>query len=79
MRSGEQVLKEALQGDEVAIAINNVTVGRQISEGDVLYIEMDERAILKIRDAGVKLSPIEEDIITEMQVFKKKDQPFWGR
>jgi hypothetical protein len=37
------------------------------SEGDVLYIEMDERAILKIRDAGVKLSPIEEDIITEMQ------------
>jgi len=28
---------------------------------------MDERAILKIRDAGVKLSPIEEDIITEMQ------------
>jgi hypothetical protein len=40
---------------------------------------MDERAILKIRDAGVKLSPIEEDIITEMQGFKKKDQPFWGR
>ena len=28
---------------------------------------MDERAILKIRDAGVKLSPIEEDIITKMQ------------
>ena len=79
LRTGEQVLKEALQGDEVAIAINNVTVGRQISEGDVLYIEMDERAILKIRDAGVKLSPIEEDIITEMQRFKKKDQPFWGR
>jgi len=79
LRSGDQVLKEALQGDEVAIAINNVTVGRQISEGDVLYIEMDERAILKIRDAGVKLSPIEEDIITEMQGFKKKDQPFWGR
>ena len=79
LRSEDQVLKEALQGDEVAVAINNVTVGRQISEGDVLYIEMDERAILKIRDAGVKLSPIEEDIITEMQGFKKKDQPFWGR
>ena len=79
LRSGDQVLKEALQGEEVAIAVNNVTVGRQISEGDVLYIEMDERAILKIREAGVKLDPIEEDIITEMQSFKKKDQPFWGR
>ena len=37
------------------------------SEGDLLYIEIDERAILKIRDAGVKLGPIEEDIITKMQ------------
>jgi hypothetical protein len=40
---------------------------------------MDERAILKIRDAGVKLSPIEEDIITEMQKFKRNAQPFWAR
>ena len=79
LRSGEQVLKEAIQGDEVAVAINNVTVGRQISEGDVLYIEMDERAIFKIREAGVKLSPIEEDIITDMQKIKRKDQPFWAR
>ena len=79
LRSGDQTLKEAIQGEEIAIAITNVTVGRQISEGDVLYIEMDERAILKVRDAGVKLNPIEEDIITEMQRFKKKDQPFWGR
>ena len=79
LRSGEQVLKEALQGDEVAIAISEATVGRQISEGDVLYIEMDERAILKIREASVKLDPIEEDIIAEMQKIKKKDQPFWAR
>lgn len=79
LRSGEQVLKEALQGDEVAIAISEATVGRQISEGNVLYIEMDERAILKIREAGVKLDPVEEDIITEMQKIKKKDQPFWAR
>ena len=40
---------------------------------------MDERAILKVREAGVKVYPIEEDIITEMQSIKKKDQPFWGR
>ena len=79
LRSGEDVLKEATQGDEVAIAISNVTVGRQISEGDVLYIEMDERAILTVREAGVKLDPIEEDIISEMQKIKRKDQPFWGR
>ena len=28
---------------------------------------------------GAKLDPIEEDIISEMQKIKKKDQPFWAR
>ena len=37
------------------------------SEENLLYIDMDKRAILKIRNTGLKLSPIEEDIITEMQ------------
>ena len=42
MRRGDEVIKEANQGDEVAIAISNVTVGRQIKENDILYIEMNE-------------------------------------
>ena len=79
MREGEEVIKEANQGDEVAIAISNVTIGRQIKENDVLYIEMNERDIIKIREAGVKLNLDEEEIIEEMQKIKKKDSPFWGR
>ena len=79
MRLGEEVIKEANQGDEVAIAISNVTVGRQIKENDVLYIEMNEKDIIQIRDAGVKLNLDEEEIIGEMQKIKKKDSPFWGR
>ena len=79
MRLGEEVIKEANQGDEVAIAISNVTIGRQIKENDVLYIEMNEKDIIQIRDAGVKLNLDEEEIIGEMQKIKKKDSPFWGR
>ena len=79
MRLGEEVIKEANQGDEVAIAISNVTIGRQIKENDVLYIEMNEKDIIQIRDAGVKLNLDEEEIIEEMQKIKKKDSPFWGR
>ena len=75
LRSGEDVLKEATQGDEVAIAISNVTVGRQISEGE--YCRNGRRAVLTIREAGAKLD-IEEDIISEMQKIKRKDQPFGG-
>tara|TARA_B100000029_G_C17602190_1_gene966214 strand:+ start:375 stop:2171 length:1797 start_codon:yes stop_codon:yes gene_type:complete len=79
MRRGDEVIKEANQGDEVAIAISNVTVGRQIKENDMLYIEMNERDIIEIREAGVKLNLDEEEVIGEMQKIKKKDSPFWGR
>ena len=79
MRRGDEVIKEANQGDEVAIAISNVTVGRQIKENDILYIEMNERDIIEIREAGVKLNLDEEEVIGEMQKIKKKDSPFWGR
>ena len=79
MRSGEQGLKEATQGDEVAIAVTEATVGRQVNEGDILYIEMDERDVVRLRDENVKLTPDEEDVITELQRIKKADSPFWGR
>ena len=79
MRSGEQGLKEATQGDEVAIAVTEATVGRQVNEGDILYIEMDERDVVRLRDENVKLTPDEEDIITELQRIKNADSPFWGR
>ena len=36
IRKGEETKKEAIQGDEVAIAIDGVTVGRQIDEQDVI-------------------------------------------
>nr|AIF04938.1 translation initiation factor aIF-2 [uncultured marine group II/III euryarchaeote KM3_177_C07]AIF06385.1 translation initiation factor aIF-2 [uncultured marine group II/III euryarchaeote KM3_191_F05] len=79
MRSGEQGLKEATQGDEVAVAVTEATVGRQVNEGDILYIEMDERDVVRLRDENVKLTPDEEDVITELQRIKKADSPFWGR
>ena len=79
MRSGEQGLKEATQGDEVAVAVTGATVGRQVNEGDILYIEMDERDVVRLRDENVKLTPDEEDVITELQRIKKADSPFWGR
>ena len=40
---------------------------------------MNERDIIEIREAGVKLNLDEEEVIGEMQKIKKKDSPFWGR
>ena len=59
--------------------MTEATVGRQVNEGDILYIEMDERDVVRLRDENVKLTPDEEDVITELQRIKKADSPFWGR
>ncbi len=40
---------------------------------------MDERDVVRLRDENVKLTPDEEDVITELQRIKKADSPFWGR
>ena len=59
--------------------MTEVTVGRQVDEGDILYIEMDERDVLRLREEKVQLTPDEEDVISELQRLKKGDSPFWGR
>ena len=43
IRRGEETKKEAIQGDEVAIAVDGVTVGRQIDEQDVLLVDVPEK------------------------------------
>jgi len=42
MRNGDQSLEEAKQGEEIAVAMDDVTVGRQIKENDILYSNLNE-------------------------------------
>ncbi|NIP34610.1 MAG: translation initiation factor IF-2, partial [Thermoplasmata archaeon] len=51
IRSGDDTIKEVRQGAEVAVAITQVTVGRQIKVEDVLYVDVPEghaRALLRM-------------------------------
>ncbi|MFP4000683.1 MAG: translation initiation factor IF-2 [Thermoplasmata archaeon] len=76
IRSGEQSLDYAEQGDEVAIAISGVTVGRQIEEGEELYIEIPEGDARNLRD--LELTFDEERILKEVREIKQKEEDFWG-
>ena len=42
-------MKEARQGAEVAVAIDGVTVGRQIEEEDMLLVDIPESHAKKLR------------------------------
>jgi len=77
IRSGEKSLDEARQGQEVAIAIDGVTVGRQINGGDVLFVELTEEEARTLRRAK-ELTTDELESLDQICSIKRKEDPFWG-
>lgn len=76
IRSGEKNIDRAGQGEEVAVAISGVTVGRQIKAGEDLYINIPDGDARKLRD--IELTFDENRILDEIREIKKKEKPFWG-
>ncbi|CAC12239.1 translation initiation factor IF-2 related protein [Thermoplasma acidophilum] len=61
---------------EVAVAIDNVTLNRQIFPDDVLYVDITENVVKELRRA-----PMEKEIMDTLEEIiriKRKDNPFWG-
>ena len=77
IRSGQESLKEARQGAEVAISVDGVTVGRQIEEGDVLLVDIPESHARKLRK--LEMTPVEEEVYEELLAIHRKNDHFWGR
>lgn len=76
IRTGEKTLAEARQGEEVAIAIEDVTVGRQIEPDMVLFIDVPEGDARALRD--VELTYDERECFEQLAAIKRKERPFWG-
>ncbi|MEF8835233.1 MAG: translation initiation factor IF-2, partial [Candidatus Thermoplasmatota archaeon] len=76
IRSGEQSLDYAEQGDEVAIAVSGVTVGRQIEVEEELYIDIPEGDARELKDLDLTFD--EERILDEIREIKQKEKDFWG-
>lgn len=76
IRTGEQSLDEANQGDEVAIAMDNITVGRQIREGDILYSDINERDFRLLKEENLNID--ENMIMDDIKNLRRKTSPFWG-
>jgi translation initiation factor 5B len=76
---GEDV-DEARSGNRVSVAIDGPTVGRQIEEGDELWIELPEK------HAKILEQELDDDIpADELEALKmyldkqRKRDPFWGK
>ena len=76
IHSGEQSLKEATAGSEVAVAISGATAGRQIHEGDVLYVDIPESHVAALRK--LELTSDEVEALDRVCEIKRKGDQFWG-
>jgi translation initiation factor 5B len=66
-----QNISEAKTGDRVAISMDEPTIGRQIKEGDVLYVDVGESDLKSIlMEFKDKLSDSELKVIDELKEIK---------
>lgn len=67
----------AIQGAEVALAVEGVTVGRQIKEGEQFFVDLtgfEAKALFQM----AKLTSEERDALEKVALIKRKTDRFWG-
>ena len=78
IQSEKKSLNEAIQGQEVAISIEGPTVGRQIKEEDILYTDLPEGVVRKLKEMG-DLTYDEREVLNKIIEIKRKTvDRFWG-
>jgi translation initiation factor 5B len=77
MQSENKPVEEAIQGQEVAISIEGITVGRQIKGEDIFYTDLPVSDAKKLRDMDV-LNSDEKDVLNKIFEIKRKTDRFWG-
>ena len=73
-----KTVEEARTGQEVAVAIDGPTVGRQIDPGDVLFNVMPEGDARTLNHNRTGLTADEQDALDAILKIRRKEAPFWG-
>ncbi|MDD1721310.1 MAG: translation initiation factor IF-2, partial [Euryarchaeota archaeon] len=80
MQDRGENINEAGEGKEIAVSIDGPTVGRQINEGDVLYVDVPEKhAKVMEQELCDALQPSERTMLQEFLAIKRKNNSFWGK
>jgi len=69
-------LKEATAGQEIAVAIEGATVGRQLNVDDILYVDIPESEVKGLQAYDLNLD--EREVLEELMAIKRREDPFWG-
>ena len=78
MQLEQKTIEAAEKGKQVAVSLEDVTVGRQIDEGTVLYAAIPEEDFRKLRDLKGNLSDDQKVVLKEIAEIMRKENPLWG-
>ncbi|MBI2140192.1 translation initiation factor IF-2 [Candidatus Woesearchaeota archaeon] len=78
MQMEQENVEKVERGKQAAVAMDNVTVGRQIQEGDVIYSAVSEEGFRKLKGLKTLLSAEERQVLKEIAEIKRKEVPLWG-
>ncbi|MDO5847425.1 MAG: translation initiation factor IF-2 [Methanocorpusculum sp.] len=80
IKLNKENINEAKEGQEVAVSIEGVTIGRQIDVGDILYVAVPERHVKILETEMIKsLNAGTVEALEEYTGIHRKTQPFWGK
>lgn len=72
-------IQEATVGMQVAVSIEDGVVGRNISEGDIIYADVPERHLKTlIAKFPSELTEADQETIKELIQLKRRENPLWG-
>ena len=78
MQEHQENLSVAKQGQQFALAMDNITIGRQVNEGDFLYTDIPEDDFKKLKELKKYLSKTEVEVLKEIVEIKRRESPVWG-
>ena len=80
MQLRQETVKEANEGLEIAVAIEGVTIGRQLNVGDDLLVDLPERHVKVLEREMLKtLNVSTQEVLAEFVAIRRKSEPFWGK
>jgi translation initiation factor 5B len=80
MQLRQESIREADAGLEIAISIEGATIGRQVSVGEDLFVDIPERHMKVLEREMLKTLNIStQEILAEFTTLKRKGDPFWGK
>lgn len=78
MQNEQETVEKAEKKQQIAISIDGITIGRQISEEDVFISDIPENDFKKLKELKDHLTKEEKDLLKEIAEIKRKQNPVWG-